>query len=163
MLKLKKEDYPTPPDDIYNAEVTDVSEFTSEKHPEFGTSIRFTFRITDEPYAGALVSGLVSAVWRPGNKLDAWLTGLGIDSTSIGDELTLEQLKGRRVRVYVKKDPKSGYTNVKDVHKADAKLASAPKVTPAAQNTPPPVVNTPPTTPQPQVQVNPSPKRVIPF
>jgi hypothetical protein len=113
MMKLRKEDYERPEDGEYVAELTDVVEFASEQHPEWGTSLRFQFKILEEPFVNSVVSGLVSASWKPGNKLDKWLIGLGVDSTNIGDELKVEELKGRQARIYVEKDPKSEYVNVK--------------------------------------------------
>jgi len=110
---LKKEDYERPEDGEYIAELTDVVEFASEQHPEWGTSLRFQFKILEDPYVNSVVSGLVSASWKPGNKLDKWLIGLGVDSSNIGDQLNEKELKGKQARIYVEKDPKSDYVNVK--------------------------------------------------
>lgn len=115
VLKVTKEDYPVPEDGEYIAELFNIEPFSSEAHPEYGTSLKFTFKVLEEPNVGTLVSGLTSAVWRAGSKLDKWLTGLGLETSSIGDELDLQALKGRQARVYVEKDEKSGYTNIKHV------------------------------------------------
>jgi hypothetical protein len=132
VLRVVKEEYDAPEDGEYIAELTAVEPMTSDKHPEFGTSLRFTFKVLEEPCVGTLVSGLVSAVWRPGNKLDKWLLGLSMETANIGDELDLEALKGRQARVYVEKDPKSSYVNVKLVKPLRAtdtqRVVSAPKV-----------------------------------
>lgn len=172
MLKLVKEDYSAPEDGEYIAEVNNIDEFSSEKHPDYGTSIRFLFKILEEPFVGSLVSGLVTSVWRPGNKLDKWLQGMGVDGTAVGDELKLEDLKGKQIRVYVEKDIKSGYTNVKNVKplRSTDKLAPAVQVNqtvtaaqPAAAPVHIPANTIPQVVVKPTVPVAPTPRKQIPF
>jgi hypothetical protein len=129
VLRLKKEDYAKPDNGEYIAELTKVETWESDKHPEYGTSIRFTFKILEEPFVNTLVSGLVSASWKPGNKLDKWLQGLGLDQSEVGTEIDSENLVGRQARVFVEEDKKSGYTNVKEVNSlrpADKSRVTAP-------------------------------------
>src|ERR1700688_4674102 len=101
VLRLKKEDYAKPDNGEYIAELTKVETWESDKHPEYGTSIRFTFKILEEPFVNTLVSGLVSASWKPANKLDKWLQGLGLDQSEVGTEIDSENLVGRQARVFV--------------------------------------------------------------
>lgn len=113
-MKLKKEDYVRPDDGSYIAEVFKVEEFSSEKHPEWGPSIKFSFKILEEPFVGSIVTGLVNSQWRPDNKLDKWLRGLGINASEIGAEIEPSQLKGIKARILVETNQKD-YVTVKHV------------------------------------------------
>ena len=115
MVLLRKEEYPEIDTGEYVAQLIDVKDTQSKRNPQFGPSIRFAFRILEQPYVNAVVSGLATAKLLAGNKLDKWLTGLGYE-VEIGGNLDTDQLIGRTVRVYVERDEGSKYTNVKNVY-----------------------------------------------
>jgi len=111
-MLIRKEKYVVPEDGTYVAEVTNIEEWSSAQNPEYGVSLRFSFRVLEEPYVGSIITGLVSAQWREGNKLDKWLSALGLAGAQIDTELDPGMLKGRQCQITVQKDQKSGFTNV---------------------------------------------------
>ena len=123
---IVKEEYVAPEEGVYNAEVSKVEMFVSEKHPEYGTSIKFVFRLLDEPYTSTNVNGLVNASWKPGNKLDKWLRALGLENADVGSEVNPSVFVGRKAQVTLEKNPKNDFINVKMVHPMRATPATAP-------------------------------------
>ena len=115
MVLLRKEEYPEIETGEYIVQLIEIKETTSKRNPQFGPSIRFAFRILEQPYVNAVVSGLASAKLLAGNKLDKWLTGLGYE-IEIGADLDTDALVGRIVRAYVERDEGSKYTNVKNIY-----------------------------------------------
>lgn len=121
----------------YVAEVVKVEPFQSKQHPDWAPSIKFIFRVLEEPFVGGFASGLVTSIWTPGNKLDRWLTALGVSGANIGDKLSSDQLKKAIVRATVAL--KDGFANVTDLQpmaerdfkrvSPDAHKKSAPKST----------------------------------
>jgi len=126
MLKFKKgeakqqfNDTPAPritKNDTYVAEVVKIEPFQSETHPDWAPSIKFIFRVIEEPFFGGFASGLTAAEWNKGNKLDHWLIALGVETANIGDELSSEQLRGQIAKVKVELS-KEGFANVKGLEK----------------------------------------------
>jgi hypothetical protein len=98
----------------YVAEVVKIEPFQSKQHPDWAPSIKFIFRVLEEPFVGGFASGLVTSIWTPGNKLDKWLTAFGVSGANIGDSLSSDQLKKAIVRatVVISKD---GFANVTDL------------------------------------------------
>lgn len=118
MVILRKEEYKFEPipNGSYVAEVESIEE-KENKRPDWGPLLRVKFRIIEEPYVNRRVSGLVPGIWKPKNKLDKWLSAMGVDaSASTGKEVSEEQLKGARVSVYVVTDENSTFANVKEVN-----------------------------------------------
>ncbi len=157
MVLLKKEEYPEIESGEYVSQLVEVKETRSQRNPQFGPSIRFAFRILEQPYVNAVVSGLASAKLLEGNKLDKWLGGLGYE-VEIGKDIETDKVVGRIVRVFVEREEGSKYTNVKHIYAlrekdkpridANAKLmdstikptaAATPAVAPTAAPTPAPV------------------------
>ena len=98
----------------YVAEVVKIEPFQSKQHPDWAPSIRFIFRVLEEPFVGGFASGLVTSIWTPGNKLDKWLTAFGVSGSNIGDSLSSDQLKKAVVRATIKIS-KDGFANVTDL------------------------------------------------
>lgn len=132
VLIVKKEDYNKPEDGEYIAELVKIDEFKSPKNPSFGTSFKFQFKILEAPYTNTVVSGLAPSTLKPGNKLDNWLSALGLTS-NIGETIDVESLVGRQVRIYIIVDEKSGYANVKMVKPLrSTDVARLPSITAAS-------------------------------
>lgn len=188
MITFRKEEYEKIEDGEYIAELSEVKENVTKVPSQYGPSLRFSFKLLEQPYIGRLVSGLTTASWKAGNKLDDWLTALGIDgSTVVGTELPAERVLGAKVRVYIESNPKSGFTNVKivkplratDQNRLAELNAVAAQATPAAAAVAAPVTNAAPApvaaapaqvlpqTPAPQVTAAPAAtvktSRTIPF
>lgn len=97
----------------YVAEVVKIETFQSKSHPDWAPSIKFIFRVLEEPFVGGFASGLVTSVWTSGNKLDRWLTALGVSGSKIGDQFSSDQLKKAVVRATIK--IKDGFANVTEL------------------------------------------------
>jgi len=131
MLKFKKgeakqqfNNSPAPritKNDTYVAEVVKIESFQSESHPDWAPSIKFIFRVIEEPFFGGFASGLTVAEWNKGNKLDNWLIALGVETADIGAELSSEQLRGQIAKIKVElsagRDGQPGFANVKGLEK----------------------------------------------
>lgn len=115
MVLLRKEDYPEIETGEYVAQLIEVKSTQSKRNPQFGPSVRFAFRILEQPYLNAVVSGLTSAKLLAGNKLDKWLGGLGYN-LDVDGELDTDKLTGRIVRIFVERDEGSKYTNVRHIY-----------------------------------------------
>ena len=175
MLTITKEDRLVPEDGEYLAVLKNIDEVTSKAHPEYGPSLRFSFTLLEDPYMNYPVTGLVSPTWQPGNKLDKWLQGLGVDGANVGETLRLPDLVGIQARVFVETGA-NGFTNVKKIMRLHA---TTPRTVPApakpvvvaqpapAVEAPAPVVEVPvtPAPVQPVVQptIRPQVRKTIPF
>lgn len=144
MITFRKEEYEKIEDGEYIAELTEVKENVTKTPSPYGPSLRFSFKLLEQPYIGRFVGGLTTASWKAGNKLDDWLTALGVDgSTVVGTELPAERVVGAKVRVYVETNPKSNFTNVKIVkslratdHNRLAEITAASAATPVTNAVP---------------------------
>ena len=150
MITFRKEEYEKIEDGEYIAELTEVKENITKMPSPYGPSLRFSFKLLEQPYIGRIVGGLTTASWKAGNKLDEWLKALGVEGSAVvGTELPAEKVVGAKVRVYVESNPKSGFTNVKIVKSLRAtdqnRLAelnsAAASATPAAAAVAAPVTN----------------------
>jgi hypothetical protein len=81
----------------YNAVLSDVEQAAGQ----FGPCLKFFFRVVDGEYADTEVSMIRPAKLVPGNKLDKTLQSMGIDTLSIEDEIDVDTLKGKLVKVTV--------------------------------------------------------------
>lgn len=61
-------------------------------------SLRVMFKI-DFPECVAFVSGFMNQFFKPGDKTSTWLKNLGVVAT--GNQVPVDQLKGKRCRIYV--------------------------------------------------------------
>ena len=114
-------------DGEYNAVLSDIQPAKGS----FGPCLKFFFRITGGNFDGTEVSMIRPAKLVPGNKLDKTLQSLGIDTSTVEDELDVDVLKNKNVQVTVEqKTSERGkvFANVTEVriNKA-AKTAAAPK------------------------------------
>lgn len=131
------------PDDIYTAEVSTVEEKGGVfVNPETGiskpwTAIRFKFKILDsDPVVlNRQIYGFVYAagktpdnniVINPGTPLDKWLGVLG---ANLGNDFSLDSLKGRQCTIVV--STKGKYANVTDIKHIKVPVASVPVSAPA--------------------------------
>lgn len=136
MIILRKEEYTYEPipNGSYVAEVESFEEKENKK-PEWGPLFRVKFKLLEEPFVGRKVSGLVPGTWKPGNKLDKWLTAMGVDAgASTGTAISQEQLAGAKVSVYLVTDPDSTYANVKEVNPIAQRDLS--RIAPVVQSAP---------------------------
>jgi len=112
----------------YDAELFDVE----PTQGQFGACIKFHFRITTGEHIDSEVSMIRPAKLIPGNKLDKTLQSMGIDTSTIDDELDVDTLKNKSYRVTVEnKTSAQGkvFANVVDV-----KVGTATKRTSVATN-----------------------------
>jgi len=98
----------------YNAVLSDVEQAAGQ----YGPCLKFFFRVVDGEYADTEVSMIRPAKLIPGNRLDKTLQSMGIDTLTIEDELDVDTLKGRLVKVtVVNKTTERGkvFANVEEV------------------------------------------------
>ncbi len=98
----------------YVAKLADVDDEKLVGGP-FGPAFLFIFEILEEPYEGKKIGGPVSMKWRPDNKLDKWLSALGVETSTLGTKLNPKSLAGRQVRIWVEPN-KKGYSTVKKIN-----------------------------------------------
>lgn len=97
----------------YVAEVVKIESFQSKSHPDWAPAIKFIFRVLEEPFVGGFASGLAPSAWAEGNKLDRWLTAMGVSGAKIGDQFSSDTLKKAVVRATIK--IKDGFPTVTDL------------------------------------------------
>jgi len=80
-----------------------VSKISDVKEAQglYGPMLKFLFTITEGKFIGQEVSMLRPAKLIPGNKLDRTLQDLGVDTTTIVDDLDVDILKGKDVMIKV--------------------------------------------------------------
>src|ERR1035437_8840139 len=84
-------------DGEYNAVLSNIE----PSKGSFGPCLKFFFRITGGNFDGTEVSMIRPAKLVPGNKLDKTLQSLGIDTSTVEDELDVDVLKNKNVQVTV--------------------------------------------------------------
>ena len=122
MAEIVKEEYTEEEQKESRKNQPDNGEYVAQLHGvedvlggPYGPSLKFVFKILEEPYENSTVSGLVNAKWKPKNKLDKWLVGLGLNASKIGTRIDPKSLIGNQVRVYVAEN-KKGYAEVKEIN-----------------------------------------------
>lgn len=118
-------------DGEYNAVLSDIQPAKGS----FGPCLKFFFRITGGNFDGTEVSMIRPAKLVPGNKLDKTLQSLGIDTSSVEDELDVDVLKNKNVQVTVEqKTSERGkvFANVTEVRLSKAPASSKKTPTPTA-------------------------------
>jgi len=138
MLKFKKQEgqeYDKTPapritrEGEFIAEVVKLEEFQSERGEKEGwaPSVKFIFRVIEDDFFGGFASGLVTSQWHSGNKLDNWLSAMGMKNAGLNETIVPEQLKGKIVKVDINLSQK-GFANVKvvrELHPNDRARISA--------------------------------------
>jgi hypothetical protein len=81
----------------YLARLSEVTPQTSQ----YGECIRFQFEVLDGEFATQEVSMLHNAKLQMGNKLDRALVEMGIDTSTVTDELDVDVLKGKLFKIKV--------------------------------------------------------------
>lgn len=115
-------------DGEYNAVLTNIEPAKGS----FGPCLKFFFRITGGNFDGTEVSMIRPAKLVPGNKLDKTLQSLGIDTSTVEDELDVDVLMNKNVQVTVEsKTSERGkvFANVTEVRLNKTSKAPAPKAT----------------------------------
>jgi hypothetical protein len=132
MMLTKRAEPEVVPDDVYPARLEQMIDMPNG---QFGPALRWVFTITKGEFEGQTVSGLTQADWVPGQKLDKWMTALGVSpELATDDEYDTEDLIGRKCRIVVevkmsgKGKNQAERANVKNVlpsKKADASTKHA--------------------------------------
>jgi len=96
-----------------------------QKQGKFGPIFSLSFEIlNNEDYSGVNVTGVVTAVYSPGNKLCQWITALGAPVLEPDEEFDIETLYNKKVKVAIENTEVTGkdntvrtYSNVVSVSK----------------------------------------------
>lgn len=112
-------------DGEYNALLTKIE----PSKGAYGPCLKFFFRITGGSFDGTEVSMIRPAKLVPGNKLDKTLQSLGVDTSTVDDELDVDTLLNKLVHVTVEsKTSERGkvFANVTEVKQARSGATPAP-------------------------------------
>lgn len=112
-------------DGEYNAVLTKIE----PSKGAFGPCLKFFFRINGGSFDGTEVSMIRPAKLVPGNKLDKTLQSLGIDTSTVEDELDVDTLVNKNVQVTVEQKTSSQgkvFANVTEVRSSKGAGMAAP-------------------------------------
>lgn len=130
-------------DGEYNAVLSDIQ----PSKGAYGPCLKIFFNIEGGNFDGNEVSMIRPAKLVPGNKLDKTLQSLGIDTSTVEDDLDVDVLKGKNVIVTVEqKTSEKGkvFANVIDVREVKKQKTTTPAVRAPVAAQRPPVATTQP-------------------
>lgn len=85
------------PDNVYDSVVREIVPIETE----YGHTLVFSFQIAGGEHDGKIVDGLCSVSFKEGSKLKSWAETMLGHELSVGEELDVSSLVGKKARILV--------------------------------------------------------------